>query len=322
MATTLDIISRALKDIGALEAGESPTSEAAQDAMDMLNDMIDSWSNEHLLIYNVSEIIFPVVAGQTQYTLGIPGSVGSSFTGSIAGDVLTITAVLSGSITLNQFIDGGAVTAGTQIVDFLTGGGGTITAPGTYKLNISQTVTSRTMTGYFQKPLEIRSAFVRINTTASGVPVQGGSLDFPVAVIGLDQYQGIGLKQLPGPWAKAIYYNPGDVLGNLFIWPAPSQGEMHLFADTIFPRFVSESQAITIPQGYILALRFSLAELLMPMYGKASPTQLGMITKQAAKARANLKRTNMSPAPLAEFDDSLYMGKANDAAWIYSGGFQ
>ena len=44
MATGLEIISRALKDIGALEAGETPTPEAAQDAFEMLNDLIDQSS--------------------------------------------------------------------------------------------------------------------------------------------------------------------------------------------------------------------------------------------------------------------------------------
>ena len=37
MSKPIDIISRALKDIGALEAGEVPTPDAAQDAFDMLN---------------------------------------------------------------------------------------------------------------------------------------------------------------------------------------------------------------------------------------------------------------------------------------------
>ena len=41
MTTALDIVSRALKDIGALEAGETPSSDSAQDALDMLNDMLD-----------------------------------------------------------------------------------------------------------------------------------------------------------------------------------------------------------------------------------------------------------------------------------------
>ena len=40
MTTPLDIISRALKDIGALEAGEVPSADSAQDALDMLNDLV------------------------------------------------------------------------------------------------------------------------------------------------------------------------------------------------------------------------------------------------------------------------------------------
>lgn len=321
MATPYDIVSRALKDIGALEAGETPTADAAQDALDMLNDMLDQWSNESMMVYNTTEIIFPVIPGTTQYTIGNGGDVGSSFLGSISGDILTITQVLSGSITLNQHIDGGAVAAGTQIISFLSGAGGVINAPGTYKLNISQFVSETVIIGYFQKPLGINSAFVRVNTTSNGVPVQGGGLDYPVAVLGLDQYELIGLKTLNGPWPKAVYYNPGDVLGNLFVWPNPAQGEMHLFADTLFARFNTLSDTIQIPQGYVNALRWCLAERLMPMYGKSSQTQIQMIMQFAGQAKATLKRTNMNPSQVARYDSILNADKAKDAGWVLSGGF-
>ena len=46
MVAPIDFITRALKDIGALEAGEQPTPEAAQDGFDMFNDLVDQWSNE------------------------------------------------------------------------------------------------------------------------------------------------------------------------------------------------------------------------------------------------------------------------------------
>ena len=49
MTTPLDIITRAMKDIGALAAGENPTADEAQDGLDMLNDMIAQWSNENML---------------------------------------------------------------------------------------------------------------------------------------------------------------------------------------------------------------------------------------------------------------------------------
>ena len=131
MAQPIDIVSRSLKDIGALEAGETPTPEAAQDAFEMLNDMLDQWSNEDMMVYNFTEIIFPVVNGQTQYTIGPGGSVGSSFTGSITGNVLTVTAITSGAITLNQTLTGTGIADGTSIVSFIGGAGGDVLEAGT-----------------------------------------------------------------------------------------------------------------------------------------------------------------------------------------------
>lgn len=321
MAKPIDIISRALKDIGALAAGETPTSDAAQDAFDMLNDMLDQWSNEDMMVYNYTEIIFPVVQGQTQYTIGPGGDLGSNFTGSISGNILTITAVNSGSVTLNQTLDCPGIAPGTQIVSFLTGAGGTVNAPGTYKVNISQTIASTAITGYYQKPLGINSAFVRINTNSNGQPVLNGGLDYPISILGLDEYEMIGLKTLNGPWPKALYYNPGDVLGNLFVWPNPSQGEMHLFVDTIFTRFTDLYNEILIPQGYINTLRWCLAERLMPMYGKASQTQIAMINAFASQAKATIKRTNMRPQQVARYDEVITTSRSKDAGWILSGGF-
>ena len=70
MAQPIDIISGALKDIGALAAGETPTSDATQDAFYMLNDMVDQWSNESMMVSYKTEIIFPITPGQIQYTIG------------------------------------------------------------------------------------------------------------------------------------------------------------------------------------------------------------------------------------------------------------
>ena len=62
MTMPIDIISRSLKDIGALEAGETPTPDAAQDAFDLLNDMIDQLSNESMMVFYKTEIIFPITS--------------------------------------------------------------------------------------------------------------------------------------------------------------------------------------------------------------------------------------------------------------------
>jgi hypothetical protein len=325
MAVPYDIVSRALKDIGALEAGETPSPDAALDAFEMMNDMIDQWSNENMMVFNVTEIICPVISGQTQYTIGPNPStqnfIGASFTGSITGNILTVTAIASGAIAQGQTLSGTGITAGTKITQFLTGAGGNINETGTYQLNISQTVASTSITAYYQKPLNIDSAFVRVNTTSNGQPITGGGLDYPMSVLALQDYEMIGLKTLSGPWPKAVYFNAGSDSGNLFIWPSPSQGELHLFANTLFSRYDSMYEDLQLPQGYSMALRWCLAERLMPMYGKASPTQITMIQTFAGQAKATLKRTNMAPLQTARYPDALLTGRAKDAGWILTGGF-
>jgi hypothetical protein len=317
----IDIISRALKDIGALEAGETPTADAAQDAFDMLNDMLDQWSNEDMMVFYKTEIVFSITPGQTQYTIGPGGQIGANFVGSISGNILTVTSINSGAIALGQSLSGTGITAGTTITAFGSGAGGNVNETGTYTVNINQTVASTTISAYYERPLVINSAFVRINTNSNGVPIVNGGLDYPVAILALEDYEMIGLKTLSGPWPKALYYQPTETLGNIFVWPNPSQGEMHLFADTIFRRYTSVNDTVVLPQAYSMALRWCLAERLMPMYGKSNQVQLAMIQGFAAQAKATIKRTNMRPIQTSRYPDALLVGRAKDAGWILSGGF-
>lgn len=321
MTTPLDIISRALKDIGALEAGESPSADATQDAFDMLNDLVDQWSNEEMMVYYKNEIVFPIVPGQTQYTIGPTGSINASFTGSISGNILTVTGINSGAINVGQVLSGTGITAYTKIEKMLTGAGNNVNEAGTYQVSIYQNVTSTTITAYYQRPLSIDSAFVRINTNSNGVPIVNGGLDYPIAVLAVEDYQMIGLKTLNGPWPKALYYQPSETLGNIYVWPNPAQGEMHIFADNLFQSYTSLTDPIVLPQGYTMALRWNLAERLMPMYGKANPTQITMINAYAAQAKATVKRINMKPVQSARFADAMLSSRQKDAGWILSGGF-
>ncbi|CAB4152093.1 hypothetical protein UFOVP599_51 [uncultured Caudovirales phage] len=327
MTKPIDIISRALKDIGALEAGEVPTADAAQDAFEMMNDLIDQWSNEDMMVFNVTEIIFPVIAGQVQYTIGPNPStanfIGAQFTGSITGNLLTVSGITSGAVAQGQTLSGTGITNGTKIVRAETGAGGNVNEVGTYLLNrtYATPVASQLIQAYYQKPLGIDSAYVRINTNSNGQPVNNGGLDYQIAVLALDDYNSIGLKTLNGPWPKAIYFNPNEDSGNLFVWPNPSQGEVHLFAQTLFSNYGNLYDDVVLPQGYSMALRWCLAERLMPMYGKASPSQIQMINAYASQAKATIKRTNMRPMQSAKFADAMLSSRQKDAGWILSGGF-
>jgi len=232
-----------------------------------------------------------------------------------------VTGINSGAVAQGQTLSGTGITQGTKITANLTGAGGNVNEVGTYRVNINQTVASTTITANYQKPLSIDSAFVRINTTSNGQPILNGGLDYPVAILALQDYEMIGLKTLNGPWPKALYYNPNEESGNLFVWPNPAQGEMHLFANTLFSRYDSLYTEVNLPQGYSMALRWCLAERLMPQYGKANPTQIAMIQQYAAQSKSTLKRTNMSPLQTARYPDALMNSRAKDAGWILSGGF-
>jgi hypothetical protein len=322
VTTPQDIINRALKDVGALAAGETPAAADSADAFDMLNDMCAQWSNENMMVFYKTEIIFPTTPNQVQYTIGPGGQVGASFTGSIAGTTLTVTAITSGAIAIGQTLSGTGITAGTTIVGFTTGAGGNVNEAGTYTVSTNQTTTSGTIAAYYERPLTIESAFVRIATMQGGSSVAGGYLDYPVAILGAEEYQSIGIKQLNGPWAKAIYYQPSEVLGTLFVYPNPGQGELHLFTQTIFRQFNGYADSIQLPQGYNNALRWCLAERLMPMYGKTNATTIAMINAFAAQAKATIKRTNMRPPQVSRYPDALMVGKAKDAGFIMDGGFR
>ena len=138
MTTPFDIVTRAMKDIGALAAGEVPTADEAQDGYDMLNDMCAQWSNENMMTFYKTEIIFPCVQNQIQYTIGPNGQVGSSFSGSIIGTTLTVAAnsVTTGAITIGQTLSGMNILAGTTVVGFGTGAGGNVNEGGTYTLRV------------------------------------------------------------------------------------------------------------------------------------------------------------------------------------------
>ena len=321
MTAPIDIITSALKDIGALAAGETPTPEAAQDAFIMMQRMIDQRSNEQMMVFYKTEIIFTLTPGQTQYTIGPGGEIGATFTGSITNNVLTVTGITQGAISLGMTITGTGITNGTKITGFLSGAGGNVNEVGTYQLNLSQNVSSTTINAFYQRPLSINSSFVRINTNSNGVPIINGGLDYPVAILNVEDYEMIGLKTLNGPWPKALYYQPTETLGNIFVWPNPAQGEMHIFADTLFSKYTSINDTMLLPEGFEAALEWNLAERMMPQYGKASPTQISMINAFAAQGKSTIKRTNMKPIQSARFPDALLMSKAKDAGWILSGGF-
>jgi hypothetical protein len=74
MATTAgDQINRALRLLGVLAEGETPSAATSQDSLVALNQMIESWSTERLSVFCTQDQIFTWPAGQITRTLGPSG---------------------------------------------------------------------------------------------------------------------------------------------------------------------------------------------------------------------------------------------------------
>lgn len=73
MSTALDLIKSSLRCINALASGEAPTNDEAQDSLRILNEMLDAWTAERLMIFTTDRQVFPLIAGQQDYTFGLGG---------------------------------------------------------------------------------------------------------------------------------------------------------------------------------------------------------------------------------------------------------
>lgn len=72
--TAGDQINRALRLLGVLAEGETPSASESNDALTALNQMLDSWSTERLAVFSTTDQEFTWPASQVSRTLGPSGN--------------------------------------------------------------------------------------------------------------------------------------------------------------------------------------------------------------------------------------------------------
>lgn len=70
MATARDVIKRSMRILGVTASGETPSSAEISDGLTALNEMIESFSTENLIIPNVVREEFTLVSGTQSYSIG------------------------------------------------------------------------------------------------------------------------------------------------------------------------------------------------------------------------------------------------------------
>jgi hypothetical protein len=73
VATALSIIKGAMRLVGALEAGATPSGEDSTDALEALNDLLEQWSLERLTVFQVLNETFTWAGAAVSRTIGSGG---------------------------------------------------------------------------------------------------------------------------------------------------------------------------------------------------------------------------------------------------------
>lgn len=68
------IITRGLRMLGVIGAGQSISAEDNEAGLESLNDMLDGWNTEGLIVYEVRDEIFSLASGSASVTIGSSGN--------------------------------------------------------------------------------------------------------------------------------------------------------------------------------------------------------------------------------------------------------
>lgn len=314
MTTANEIITAALTRCGSYSPAEPLGGIDAANALETLNDMLDSWSTDQISVYADAESILTFVPGQYQYTIGNYAST-NFFTGTLVSGSPVISGV---TIPTDLKTRADLTVVGTGIAT-----GATVVAIGATTVTMSANATATvatpqvfnyTVPGDFKlaRPLRISKSFTRITTQSSG-------LDYPIEMVTQDRYISIGYKNIPAPWPILAWYNPTMPLGTLYFYQSPSTaGELHLFSDTILTNFTDLTTNVNLPQGYNRALKWCLARELCAVNRY---TLTPLIERMAKESYDMIKALNATPVPVATYDSALMYGNRTDAGWILRGGF-
>jgi hypothetical protein len=72
LVTATDVCTTSLVKAGIAASGETPDAAMLQDAFEMLNEMVDSWNTERLIVFTTLRALYALVSGKQVYTIG-PG---------------------------------------------------------------------------------------------------------------------------------------------------------------------------------------------------------------------------------------------------------
>jgi hypothetical protein len=273
--TRADIISAALRKIGAADSGETPDAGEGADASMALNLVVKELSARGLDLPWRETVTLFLQPDTQSYRIGLTGD--HATTAYIETTLATAEALGSNSLGLTATTGmtvadhiGVKLDDGTIHWTTITNVSGTTIAVGLASAAAAgNKVYTYTIKAY--RPQRIVYAHRR---DASGI-------DIPVDLIGDVAYRGLSLKSAAGPVNQA-FYQPTLDNGTLFVWPANKGGpdKLILIAQNLADDFDAAGDNPQFPIEWGNPLIYLTADALAPEYG------ISLRERQLLKAEA------------------------------------
>ena len=147
-----------------------------------------------------------------------------------------------------------------------------------------------------ERPAKIEAAFFRM---------QGGStlpVDYPLQVLrAKEDYDRISIKTL-NAFPEYVFYDSTFPVGNVYVWPVPNnQYQIFLTVMTQLQSFQNLSEVIVMPNEYLDAMHWNLADRICAIYGLPQNPQILAYAKASMLA---IKEVN-SQIPLLHMPVAL-----------------
>lgn len=144
---------------------------------------------------------------------------------------------------------------------------------------------------------------------------KANNLRYNLALLNVDQYNGIALPTVTSTLPQALYVNMTMPDATMYIYPVPTQAiELHLMSVQELTQPATLATELVVPPGYLKAFRFNLAVEVATEFGIEPPQQ---VKRQAEISKRNIKRIN-NPNDLMTMPYSL-VGRRKNNFNVYSG---
>jgi hypothetical protein len=320
--TALDLIEAAYSLIGIWDTTSPLTPYETQLGLTTLNDLMDQWDNENLLVFSTTPFTFPFQNNIQTYQVG---SV-NPFVCNILGDVMTVVSGTPGTVQIGNVLIANGVPANTTITGILTGNQYTLSWTAPLPItgvngSLCGFVTPQTNTFISAYPTDYSWNIprpVKIEKVSIQFPAGNSQpVELEIPQIPLEEWIGVPQKNTSSLWPLFVYDDCADPVRNLRFWPVPQvNANCILYVWEQLNKVTALTNTLYAPPGYSMAIKLSLAEILALHFERVLTPDF---KAKASQARSAINNINQQ-IPKTRYD-GIWGGAAagSDMTWASRG---